>query len=111
MSKSVTTHGPQPETWGELGQAMRALANDMQRDFVRHLNTGKPGYGALTAAARKAGYGKNSKPDVLSKHAHDLSRNPKIIAAIAEEVPKVIRGVGHAEASRNHEYGARSPAS
>jgi len=85
------------ETWGELGPSMRAL-NERQRDFVRHLVTGKPGYGALTAAARKAGYGKNSKAPTLQKHAHDLSRNPRIIAAIAEEAKKVVRGVGHAEA-------------
>ncbi len=87
----------QQETWGELGPAMRAL-NERQRDFVRHLVIGKPGYGALTAAARKAGYGKNSKAPTLQKHAHDLSRNPRIIAAIAEEAKKIIRGVGHAEA-------------
>jgi len=85
------------EDWGTLGAAMQALS-ERQRDFVRHLLTGKPGHGALTAAARKAGYGKNSRASTLSKHAHDLSRNPKIIAAINEEAKKVVRGVGHAEA-------------
>jgi hypothetical protein len=85
------------EVWGELGEAMRQL-NELQRNFVRHLVTGKPGHGALTRAARAAGYGKNSKGSTLSKHAHDLSRNPKAIGAIAEEAKKVVRGVGHAEA-------------
>jgi hypothetical protein len=96
-ANAIGATNEQPETWGELGPAMRALSL-MQRDFVRHLVTGKPGYGALTAAARKAGYGKNSKATTLQKHAHDLSRNPRIIAAIAEEAKKVVRGVGHAEA-------------
>jgi phage terminase small subunit len=86
------------ENWGELGPAMRELT-EMQRAFVRALVIAKPGHGALTRAARTAGYGKNSKPATLSKHAHDLCRNPKIIAAINEEAKKVIRGVGHAEAA------------
>ena len=93
----MTAIEPAQETWGELGPAMRALV-PMQRDFVRHLLTGKPGYGAQTRAARLAGYGKHSTAATLSKHAHDLSRNPKIIAAIYEEAKKVIRGVGQAEA-------------
>lgn len=88
----------EPETWGELGPAMKAL-NERQRAFVRHLVTGKPGYGSLTQAARRAGYGRDSKPATLGKHAHDLSQNPKIIAAINEEAKKVIRGIGHAEAA------------
>jgi len=50
------------------------------------------------ADPRRAGYGKESKPATLSKHAHDLSRNPKIIEAINEEAKKVTRGAGHAEA-------------
>ena len=44
-----------PEVWGELGPAMKAL-NERQRDFVRHLVTGKPGYGSLTRAYKLAGY-------------------------------------------------------
>lgn len=86
----------QPETWGELGPAMKIL-NDKQRAFVRALVTGKPGYGSLTRAYRKSGYGKNSKPATQSKEAHHLSRDDRIIAAIAEETRKVIR-VGHPEA-------------
>jgi phage terminase small subunit len=86
----------EPEPWGQLGPAMRELST-LQRAFVIALVTGKPGHGALTAAARRAGY--NMTGATLSKHAHDLSRNPKIIAAIAEEAKKVIRGIGHAEAT------------
>ena len=85
-----------PETWGELGAAMKAL-NERQRAFVRHLVTGKPGYGCLTRAYKLAGYGKNSKAATLSKEAHHLSRDERIISAIAEESRKVIR-VGHPEA-------------
>jgi hypothetical protein len=81
------------EAWGQLGPAMREL-NEMQREFVVAYLTGKPGHGAKTAAARRAGYtGKR-----LTNHAHDLCRNPKIIAAINEESKKYIRGAGHAEA-------------
>lgn len=85
-----------PEVWGELGPAMKAL-NERQRDFVRHLVTGKPGYGSLTRAYKLAGYGKNSKGATLSKEAHHLSRDERIIAAISEESKKVFR-VGHPEA-------------
>jgi phage terminase small subunit len=75
---------------------MREL-NERQRAFVRFLVTEKPGYGALTRAYRKAGYGKNSKPATQAKEAHHMSRDERIIAAIAEESRKVIR-VGHPEA-------------
>ncbi len=85
-----------PETWAELGPAMQAL-NERRREFVRHLVTGKPGYGSLTRAYKLAGYGKNSKGATLSKEAHHLSRDSRIIEAIAEESKKVIR-VGHPEA-------------
>jgi hypothetical protein len=86
-----------PETWGELGPAMKVL-NERQRAFVRFFVTEKPGYGALTRAYRKAGYGKNSKAATLSKEAHHMSRDERVIAAIAEESKKVIR-VAHPEAA------------
>jgi phage terminase small subunit len=93
----MLTPSPAPEqSWGELGPAMRELS-EMQRAFVRALVLEKPGYGAITRAARAAGYGKNSKPATLSKFAHNLSRDERIIAAIAEESRKVIR-VGYPEA-------------
>jgi len=91
---------PDKREWGELGPAMQALS-ERHREFVRSLVTEKPGHGALTRAYRKAGFGKNSKPNSktsnLSKEAHRLSRDERIIAAIAEESRKVIR-VGHPEA-------------
>ncbi len=92
----MTEPADESETWGQLGPAMREL-NERQRAFVRFLVTEKPGYGALTRAYRKAGYGKNSKAATLSKEAHHLSRDLRIIEAIAEELKKVIR-VGHPEA-------------
>jgi hypothetical protein len=72
------------------------------------LVTGKPGYGALTSAARKAGY-KETKASTLSKHAHSLSQNPRIVAALAEQAKKVIRGVGYAEATAAIMNMVRSP--
>jgi phage terminase small subunit len=85
------------EDWGELGPAMRALSERRQA-FVRALVTDTKGYGAVTRAARAAGFGRpNTKPSTLSKQAHQLSRDERIIAAIAEESRKVIR-VGHPEA-------------
>ena len=85
-------------SWGELGPAMKALPNDRWRAFVRALVTDTKGYGAITRAARAAGFGKaTTRPSSLSKQAHDLSRDDRIIAAIAEETRKVIR-VGHPEA-------------
>lgn len=92
----MTEPADESETWGQLGPAMQEL-NERQRAFVRFLVTEKPGYGALTRAYRKAGYGKNSKAATLSKEAHHLSRDLRIIEAIAEESKKVIR-VGHPEA-------------
>ncbi len=85
----------QSETWGELGPAMQALS-ERHRTFVRTLVTGKPGYGSLTRAYRAAGY-KSGKPGTLSKEAHHLSRDHRIIEAVAEETKKVIR-LGHPEA-------------
>ncbi len=87
----------QPENWGELGPAMRAL-NERQRLFVRALLLEKPGYGSATRAYRKAGYGPTSKAATQSKEAHKMLRDDRIIAGIAEESKKVIRGIGHAEA-------------
>jgi phage terminase small subunit len=74
------------EDFTALGPAMREL-NERQRAFVRSLITQKPGIGAVTRAARAAGY----KGTTLRNHAHDLVRNEKVIAAIAEESKKVIR--------------------
>jgi hypothetical protein len=79
------------ETWGELGPAMKKL-NQRQQDFVRALVLEKPGYGALVNAYRKAGYGRtDSKRSTLSKDAHHLSRDSRIIEAVAEQSKKVLR--------------------
>ena len=86
----------QEQTWGELGPAMRALGS-RQQAFVRAFILEKPGYGAITRAYRKAGYGKTSKAATLSKEAHHLSRDERIIAAVAEELKKFLR-LGHGEA-------------
>ncbi len=85
----------QQETWGELCPAMQALSHK-HREFVRHLVTGPVGHGRLTRAYKLAGY-KSGKASTLSKDAHHLSRDERIIAAVAEESRKVIR-VGHPEA-------------
>lgn len=85
------------EDWGELGPAMRALPNERWRNFVRYY-VADTKHGAITRAARKAGWGRpNTKPSSLSKQAHSLSRDERIIAAIAEESRKLLR-VGHPEA-------------
>ncbi len=83
------------ETWGQLGPAMQALS-ERHRTFVRTLVTGKPGHGALTRAYAAAG-DKSGKRTNLNKEAHRLSRDERILAAIAEESRKVIK-VGYPEA-------------
>jgi hypothetical protein len=98
---------PEVETWGELGPAMRELS-PIRQAFVREyvlacLNAkprkdGRPGkagapHGAAVNAARRAGYGKNSKRETLAKHAHDLTRDAKIIEAIDEESKKAFRSL------------------
>ena len=100
------TDTAEQETWGELGDAMRELS-ERERVFVTSLVTGKPGYGALTRAYRASGF-RCVKASTQSKEAHKMSRKPKIIAAIAEEARKIIRGVGYAEATAaDLEHGPR----
>jgi hypothetical protein len=99
MSTALTKRKGQPakQDWGQLGPAMRALPNDQWRSYVYHLVTQKPGHGALTRAARAAGFGKNSTPTNLAKLAWHMSRDERLIAAVAEESKKVLR-LGHPEA-------------
>lgn len=80
--------------WGHLGQAMKALPNDAWREFVYQYLMQPAGYGALSAAARLAGFGKNSTPENLAKIAWRMSRDERMIAAIAEESQKIIRVAG-----------------
>jgi hypothetical protein len=90
------------QDWGQLGPAMKALPNDQWRAFAEHYVTEKPGHGALAAAARKAGFGKNSAarkvgidedstPTNLAKIAWRISRDERMIAAIAELSRAIIR--------------------
>jgi phage terminase small subunit len=77
--------------WGELGPAMRALANDQQRDFVYLYVQERPRKGALVEAYRAAGYGEGSTPANQAKGAWRLSHDERVIAAIAEETRKIVR--------------------
>jgi hypothetical protein len=86
-----------PKDWGQLGPAMQALPNEAWRQFAYHLVTQKPGHGRLTRACRAAGFGKNSTPANLAKLAWHMSRDERLIAAVAEQSKKVIR-LGHPEA-------------
>jgi hypothetical protein len=87
------------EVWGELGPAMRKLPNDKWRMFARAYATGKPGLGAITRAARAAGFGKGGTSAHTHKIAWKLSRDDRMIAAIEEEARNVIR-LGAPEAAR-----------
>ena len=88
----------QEQTWGELGPCMKALPNERWRSFVRHLVSDTKGHGAVTRAARAAGFGKaNTKSSSLSKQAHVLAHDERVVAAIAEESRKVLR-VAHPQA-------------
>jgi Terminase small subunit len=90
----MTAEPVEAQLWGELGPAMRDL-NPRQREFVRsYLTISKRRHGRATAAARAAGYTGNH----MRNHAHDLMRNPKIIAALDEELKKFTRGRGYADA-------------
>jgi hypothetical protein len=81
------------EDWGELGPAMRALPNNRYRAFVEFYLLEKPGYGAQTNAARRAGFGHaRTTPLNMARIASRLMRDDRTIAAIAEESRKMLRG-------------------
>jgi len=88
---------PDRKDWGELGPAMQAL-NERQRSFVEHYLRLAPARGAQTDAARRAGYRGSTKLN-MARIASHLMRDPKIVAAIAEEAKKIIRG-GSADAAK-----------
>jgi hypothetical protein len=69
---------------------MQSLPNDQQRAFVYSLVRQKPRRGALVAAAREAGYCKNSTPAIAAKFAWKLSHDPRVLAAISEESRKIL---------------------
>jgi len=86
--------------WGELGPAMKALPNAKWRAFVEFYLLEKPGYGAQTAAARRAGFGHaRTTPANMARIALRLIRDERMIAAIGEESRKIVRG-GAPEAAK-----------
>src|SRR5262249_42246993 len=73
------------------------LRTDQQREFVRQLFIVPAGHGCLTAAARAAGYGQNrdggqSKEHGVRQTASKLAQDQRIVAAIAEESKRQLRG-------------------
>jgi hypothetical protein len=79
--------------WGELGPAMRALPNNRWRAFVEFLLLEPPTVGAQTRACRRAGFGHaRTKPITMAKIASRLMRDDRVVAAIAEEARKLLRG-------------------
>ncbi len=94
------------EPWGQLSPAMRALPNDRWRAFVNFYvwftftNDRKDNYGAQTAAARQAGFGKpKSTPIAMANIASRLMRDERIIAAVVDESRKYLRA-GAPEAAK-----------
>jgi hypothetical protein len=88
------------ENWGQLGPAMRALPSNRWRAFVEFYLLEEPGHGAQAAAARKAGFGRSdSKPSTMARIASRLMRDERVVAALAEESKKIVRG-GAPEASK-----------
>jgi hypothetical protein len=86
--------------WGQLGPAMRALPSEQWRAFVEYYLLEKPGYGAQTAAARRAGFGTSrTTPLNMARIASRLMRDDRILAALSEEAKKIVRG-GAPEAAR-----------
>ena len=76
------------ESWGELGQAMRALPNERWRNFVRHYVIDFK-CGAATRAYPAACFA--SSDDYKKQNAYRLLHDQRIIDAIAEESRKVLR--------------------
>ena len=88
------------EDWGQLGPAMRALPNNRWRAYVEYYLLEKPGHGAQTAAARKAGFGTpKTTPLNMARIASRLARDERMVAAVAEEARKIVRG-GAPEAAK-----------
>jgi hypothetical protein len=80
------------DEWGALSDEMRALPNNKWRAFIEHFLLQEPGYGAATAAARSAGFGKpDSSALTMAQIASRLLRDPRIVAALAVESKKLLR--------------------
>lgn len=87
------SRGVAQKDWGQLGPAMKALPNDHWRAFVDFYLLEKPGYGAQTNAARRAGFGlQKTTPLNMARIASRLMRDDRIVAAICEEARKMVRG-------------------
>jgi phage terminase small subunit len=100
----------QREDWGALGPAMRALPNNRYRAFVDAYLLEKPGHGAQTNAARRAGFGHaKTKPIHMANIASRLMRRDDVVAAIAEETRKLLRA-GAPEAVKALQNLVRDPA-
>ena len=104
----------------DLSPIMAALSLK-QRTFVRALFTLPPGHGALTDAARLAGYGREdggSTPLVMANIAQRLIHSDKIIAAITEiakrqfrsNAPAALAAVGQILSDRGHKDRLRAAA-
>jgi phage terminase small subunit len=88
------------DEWGALSDEMRALPNAKWRGFVEHFLLSEPGYGAATAAARSAGFGKpNSSALTMAQIASRLLRDPRVVGALAAESKKLLRA-GAPEATK-----------
>ncbi|MGA8696884.1 MAG: hypothetical protein WB689_24215 [Xanthobacteraceae bacterium] len=100
MTAAGQNIAPRRKEWGSIGQAMRALPNNQWRAFVEFYLLEKPGHGAQTRAARRAGFGNaSSSPLNMARIASRLMRDDRIQAALSEEARKIIRG-GGVEASK-----------
>jgi hypothetical protein len=88
------------DDWGQLGPAMKALPNNRYRAFIEFYLLEKPGHGAQTNAARRAGFGHaRTTPLNMARIASRLMRRDDVVAAIAEEARKIVRG-GAPEAAK-----------
>lgn len=79
------------DDWGNWGAAMQLLPNEAWRLFVYSYVRQKPRRGALVAAARAAGFCKNSTPANAAKLAWKMAHDERVIAAISEESRKILR--------------------
>jgi hypothetical protein len=70
---------------------MQSLPNDAWREFVYRYVREKPRKGALVAAARAAGFCKDSTPATAAKLAWKMAHDERAIAAITEESKKILR--------------------
>jgi len=75
---------------GELS-ALEAACSPMERRFVHWLMNLPPKHGFRVQAAKLAGYGKDSKPNVLNSIAQDLLRKQRVIDLIEEVARKQLR--------------------